>query len=132
MHGTVVAPNVVLTAGHCALDESTMSLYPPPQYGVVTGSLDWTDAATRQLSPVSRIVVYPGFLKITGSNGIYSDGDAALLELAVPTTAPAIPLASDPGDSGLYAAGTAAAIGLSRHRCGQCHPIPRACSSCGR
>jgi predicted DsbA family dithiol-disulfide isomerase len=21
---------------------------------------------------------------------------------------------------------------LSRHRCGQCHPIPRACSSCGR
>ncbi len=23
-------------------------------------------------------------------------------------------------------------FGLSRHRCGQCHPIPRACSSCGR
>jgi len=21
---------------------------------------------------------------------------------------------------------------LSRHRCGQCHPIPSACSSCGR
>ena len=108
--GTVVAPNVVLTAGHCAVDESTMTLYPPQQYGVVTGSLDWTDAATRQLSPVSRVVLYPGFLKITGSNGVYSDGDAALLQLETPTTAPSMPLASDPGDSGLYAAGTPAAI----------------------
>ena len=109
--GTVVAANVVLTAGHCAVDESTMTVNPPQQYGVVTGSLDWTDAATRQVSPVSRVIVYPGFLKITSSNGsVYLDGDAALLQLTLPTTAPAMPLAADPGDSGLYAAGTPAAI----------------------
>lgn len=109
--GTVVAPNAVLTAGHCAVDLSSMTVEPPGQYGVVTGSLDWTDAATRQVSAVSRVVVYPGFLKITASNGsVYSDGDAALLELQTPTTAPPMPLAVDPGDTGLYAAGTAVGI----------------------
>ena len=88
-----------------------MTVYPAQQYEVVTGSLDWTDVATGQVSPVSRVVVYPGFLKITGSNGsVYADGDAALLQLAAPTTAPAMQLASDPADSGLYASGTGAAI----------------------
>ena len=35
--------------------------------------------------------------------------------------------------AGALADGTFRRIyGLSRHRCGQCHPIPSACSSCGR
>ena len=106
--GTVVAPDVVLTAGHCAVDLSTMTVYPPQQYQVYTGNVDWPDAAA---SNVSRVVAYPGFRKITGANGnVYADGDAALLQLASPTTAPAIPLASDPADSGLYEGGSAAAI----------------------
>ncbi len=109
--GTVVAPNVVLTAGHCAVDPASMTPYPLAQFSVVTGSLDWTDATTRQVSAVIRTVAYPGFLTITGANGeIYSDGDAALLELGTPTTAPAITLATDPEDGALYTGGTPATI----------------------
>ena len=104
--GTVVAPNVVLTAGHCAVDLTTMTVYPPAQYSVITRSLDWTDTAARQTSAVSRIVVYPGFLKITGTSSLYADGDAALLQLTTPTAAPSIAIASDSDATALYAGGT--------------------------
>lgn len=101
--GTVVAPNVVLTAGHCAEDAATGVLDEPPGFTVVTGNVEWT-ATPRQVSGVSRVLVYPGFDR--------SDltGDAALLILSTPTTAPAIALASYPSDSPRLEAGTRSLI----------------------
>jgi Trypsin len=98
--GTVVAPNLVLTAGHCGEDITTGSVYPPGGYTVVTGSLDYNDSSARQLSGVSQVIVYPGFNRIT------TDGDAALLVLSTPTTAPPIALAT-PGAAGLLTPGSA-------------------------
>ncbi|MGH2868014.1 MAG: S1 family peptidase [Solirubrobacteraceae bacterium] len=86
--GTVVSSNVVLTAGHCAEDITTGAQRPASGFAVVTGTLDWTDAATRQVSSVSQAAIYPGF----DPNPLH--GDAAVLELSTPTTAPAIPLAT--------------------------------------
>jgi hypothetical protein len=89
--GTVVAPNLILTAGHCAEDVETGIANEPSGYGVVTGNVGWTNKAARQVSGVSRVIVYPGF----ESNGpLRGWGDAALLELATPTSAPAVPIAT--------------------------------------
>src|SRR5579871_2205345 len=101
--GTVVAPNVVLTAAHCVLDATTGAIDPAANFAVVTGSLDWTDEAARQTSAVSQVLLYPGFQAAT----LY--GDAALLVLASPTSAPAIALATS-ADAGLYGAGGTLAI----------------------
>jgi trypsin len=87
--GTVVAPNVVLTAGHCGVDDITGAPLDPSGFAVVTGSVDWTNSAQRQLSPVSRVIVDPAWNQITDTF------DASLLVLSKPTTAPAIPLATD-------------------------------------
>jgi secreted trypsin-like serine protease len=102
--GTVLSSNVVLTAGHCGEDTSTGVPYQPSDYRVVTSALDWTDAATRQVSSVSRVIVEPAF------NPGTLDADATLLVLSTPTTAPAIPLASYPEDSYLLNPGTGAEI----------------------
>jgi trypsin len=101
--GTVVSSDVILTAGHCAEDTATRSLNPASGYGVVTGSLDWTDASTRQVSGVSQVIVYPGY------NPATDQGDAAVLVLSTPTTAPAIPLATA-SDLGLLAPGALGTI----------------------
>ena len=85
--GTVVAPNVVLTAGHCAEDTTTGVLDPASSFDVATGNVDRT-AAALQVSAVTQVLVYPGFNPAT----FY--GDAALLVLGTPTSAPAIPLAT--------------------------------------
>jgi secreted trypsin-like serine protease len=101
--GTVVSSNVVLTAGHCAEDPTTGSLNPPGGYAVITGSHDWTDTNARQVSGVSQVIVYPGYNPKTGQ------GDAALLVLRTPTTAPPIALATA-SDLGLLAPGTLGTI----------------------
>ncbi len=111
--GTVVAPNVVLMAGHCAEDTVASG------YSVVTGNVEWS-ASPRQVSGVSRVVVYPAF------NRTYLSGDAALLVLATPTTAPAITLASYPSDSAHLKAGTKALIvGWGDTHAGQLKPSKR-------
>jgi hypothetical protein len=101
--GTVVAPELVLTAGHCAVDEETGAADQASGYAVVTGSLDWT-SPTRQVSGVSRTIIDPLY------NPATDDGDAALLVLSTPTGAPAVALASDPGDLSLLQPGTPAQI----------------------
>ena len=102
--GTVVAPNVVLTAGHCAVDETTGATLDASGFGVVTGTLDWTNAAQRQLSLVSQVIVNPAY-----DPAIAETTDAALLVLSTPTTAPAIPLATS-ADAYLEQAGTPAYV----------------------
>src|ERR1044071_3924619 len=97
--GTVIAPTLVLTAGHCVEDILTGRKTPLPQYAVVTGSSDVRDAAVRQVSKVRRAIVFPHF------NRFKVHGDAAVLELKTPTTAPPLALAT-PEDAALLAANT--------------------------
>lgn len=97
--GTVVAPNVVLTAGHCVEDIVTGERTPPGRYTVVTGSRDIRDSTIRQVSKVVRTIPYPGF------NRFKVHGDAGLLVLATPTTAPPVALAG-PTDALLLAPNT--------------------------
>jgi secreted trypsin-like serine protease len=84
--GTVVAPNLVLTAAHCVEDLTSGVVAQPVSLTVITGALEWASPA-RQLSGVSRVIVNPRFLRHTDA------GDAALLVLSTPTSAPAIALA---------------------------------------
>lgn len=97
--GTVVAPNLVLTAGHCVEDIVTGRKTPASEYVVVTGSPDVRDSTLRQLSKVSRTIIYPNF------NRFKVHGDAGLLVLSTPTTVSPIALAS-PTDTALLAANT--------------------------
>jgi secreted trypsin-like serine protease len=105
--GTVVAPRLVLTAGHCAADETTGVPYAPSGYTLWIGNPDWESGAR---TTVSRVIVDPAFSPITTEAGHLDDGDAALLELSSPTSAPAIPLANDPADESMYVGGTEALI----------------------
>lgn len=99
--GTIVAPRLVLTAGHCGEDVETGVLNEALGYRVVTGNVDWADEADRQVSDVSKVIIYPGFDRSTLT------GDAALLELSTPTSAPPIALATNLGG---MPAGTGALI----------------------
>jgi secreted trypsin-like serine protease len=89
--GTVVAPNLVLTAGHCAEDVQTGVLNEASGYQVVTGNVDWDAPKTeRQVSGVTRVIVCSCFDRRTDV------GDVALLQLSTPTSAPVVTLASSP------------------------------------
>lgn len=101
--GTVVSPNLVLTAGHCAEQIATGQLDEPSEYVVVTGNVDWA-SSPRQISGVARVVVYPGFDRAS------LIGDAALLVLSTPTTQPALALATYPSDVDMLAGGTSAIV----------------------
>ncbi|MCW3033309.1 MAG: peptidase and chymotrypsin/Hap [Solirubrobacterales bacterium] len=101
--GTVISTNVVLTAGHCGEDAETGVTNEPSGYAVVTGNVDWA-SPSRQVSGVSKVVIYPGF-----SRG-YLVGDAALLVLSTPTTVPPIALGTWPSDSTDLEAGRPAVI----------------------
>jgi hypothetical protein len=100
--GTVVAPNLVLTAAHCAENVLTGVVDQPGEFQVVTGVSEWQSPA-RQVSAVTRVIINPSYARRT------DDGDAALLVLATPTSAPAIGLAT-PADAHWIRAGTPATI----------------------
>lgn len=85
--GTVVAPSLVLTAGHCAENVRTGARYAPSGYRVVTGAVDPL-APGASVSTVLGVIVYPGFRRKV------DDGDAALLVLSAPVKAPPIALAT--------------------------------------
>jgi hypothetical protein len=103
--GTVVSPHLVLTAGHCAVDVETGEINDPSGYAVVTGNVNWT-SSPRQVSGVSQVLVFPNY----HTNGSLEGwGDAALLVLSTPTSAPSIPLATSANAERLQA-GTGAQI----------------------
>jgi secreted trypsin-like serine protease len=85
--GTVVSPRLVLTAGHCAANLLTGGNNAASGYLVLTGAVSDSDPAG-QVSHVLGVLVYEGFSRR------YARGDAALLVLSTPTTAPAVRLAT--------------------------------------
>ncbi|MGO9761641.1 MAG: S1 family peptidase [Solirubrobacteraceae bacterium] len=100
--GTVVAPTLILTAGHCAENVKTGVHDRPSGFAVLTFAGAGTESE-RQVSRVTAVLVYEGF---TRKN---DDGDAALLVLSAPVSAPAVKLAGS-SDRGVPAAGTTGTI----------------------
>jgi trypsin len=85
--GTVIAPNLVLTAGHCAENMRTGTPFSPSGYRVVVGAVEPLLPGL-PVSTVLGVIVYPSL------NRKLDDGDAALLVLSTPTAAPPVKLAS--------------------------------------
>lgn len=86
---TIIAPTVVLTAGHCSAEPGGAA-NPASWYTVTTGSVNRTAGVK---TGVVRVIPYPGY---TGQNIFLGSGrDAGLLFLSKPVAAPAIPLAQD-------------------------------------
>jgi len=87
----VIAPNLVLTAAHCAEDVQSGVVEEAAGYRVTTGNVDWAaPESERQVSAVTRVIVCSCLDRHT------LVGDVALLQLSTPTTAPAVTLASSP------------------------------------
>lgn len=96
--GTVVAPRVVLTAAHCAEEIEKGTMTPAANYAVATGVTDPGEAGLGNVFHVTETHVFPGF-----DPGILH-GDAAILILANPTSAPPLPMAGA-ADAALYSGG---------------------------
>jgi secreted trypsin-like serine protease len=96
--GTVVAPRVVLTAAHCVESLEHGGLTPAGQYALATGVTGPREAKTENIFRVTESHVFPGFDPGT------LHGDAGILILDRPTSAPPIVLAGA-GDAALYEGG---------------------------
>lgn len=96
--GTVVAPRVVLTAAHCVESLEHGGLTPAGQYALSTGVTKPEEAQAENVFHVTEAHVFPGFDPGT------LHGDAGILILDRPTSAPPIPLAGA-GDAALYEGG---------------------------
>ncbi|MDX6540366.1 MAG: hypothetical protein QOI71_1976 [Gaiellales bacterium] len=102
--GSLIAPQFVLTAGHCAFDDNGAAL-PPSSYLLSIGLSDWTQVTAQTVRRVSAIHVYPTF------NPATLQGDVAVLTLDQPAPAgtAVIPLATA-ANAALYASGQTATI----------------------
>jgi secreted trypsin-like serine protease len=85
--GTVVAPRVILTAGHCVEDPETGRITPASDYLVATGVADPSKSGPGNVFHVAEAHAFPDF-----DPGALR-GDAALLILTAPTPAPPLPFA---------------------------------------
>jgi secreted trypsin-like serine protease len=96
--GTVVAPRVILTAGHCVEDIESSSIVEPAKIAVATGVSNLTKIPHANVSEVVQVLAYPNF------DPTKLQGDAGLLILAAPVAAPPIALATS-ADAALYEPG---------------------------
>lgn len=96
--GSVVAPRVILTAGHCVEDIESSSIVEPTLIAVATGVSNLQKIPQAQISSVERVLAYPGF------DPTKLHGDAGLLILTAPVAAPPIALATG-ADASLYEPG---------------------------
>jgi secreted trypsin-like serine protease len=96
--GTVVAPRIVLTAAHCVEDVEKGTFTPPTDYAVSTGVADPSRAGPPNIFHIVANHVFPGF-----DPGVLH-GDAAILVLDRPTTAPPLSMAGV-ADAALYGGG---------------------------
>ena len=95
--GSVIQPTIILTAAHCVFDQGTGVALPASAFSVVTGT-PFVPAIPPPPRNVSAVRSYPYY------NSTTFQGDAAILVLATPTTAPSIALATT-AQSALYTAG---------------------------
>lgn len=108
--GSVVAPRVVLTAAHCVESVEKGTITPASGYALSTGVADPRQAGPDNIFRIAATHVFPGF-----DPGVLH-GDAAILILDRPTSAPPISMAGA-ADAGLYAGGAEAQLagwGLTR------------------
>jgi secreted trypsin-like serine protease len=105
--GTVIAPSLILTAGHCAENMQTGVANSPSGYRVVTGAIDPL-LPGEPVSTVLGVIVYPGLVRNV------DEGDVALLVLSAPTTAPPIGLANTSTAKRLVAGATATIVGWGK------------------
>lgn len=96
--GTVVAPRIVLTAAHCVENVDKGTITSTHAYAVSTGVADPTKAGPPNVFHIVATHVFPGF-----DPGVLH-GDAAILVLDRPTTAPVLAMAGA-ADAALYAGG---------------------------
>jgi trypsin len=87
--GTVVAPNMILTAAHCLLNGSETAYLNPTTFQVLTGTGSLLVPGT--VSGVERLVVDPGYQTSGSLQGWH---DAGLIQLSTPVTAPPVRLAT--------------------------------------
>jgi trypsin len=113
--GSVVAPRLILTAGHCVENLHTGVPYEASGFRVLT----FGSAATggeREISTVSGVIAYEGFKRRVDT------GDAALLALSAPVHAPALALATSADAGELQAGRTATIVGWGKTRFAQREP----------
>jgi secreted trypsin-like serine protease len=96
--GSVIAPNLILTAAHCAVERGTLTPLSPASIYVVAKQTR-LDATTGERLRVAKIVVHPQYQLGT------FNADAALLFLADQTTAPPIALATTAFETSVLAGG---------------------------
>ena len=101
--GTVVAPRVVLTAAHCVENVETGAFSKPAEYAVATGVANPKQAQPDNVFGVVATHVFPSF-----DPGIVH-GDAAVLILSRPTSAPPLALAG-PAEAALYEGGATVSV----------------------
>lgn len=94
--GTLVAPNVVLTAGHCVVDDGGTPI-PATGFTVETGSVRSDDGSAQQ-HVVSGVQTHPSFDSRT------LRADVALLVLEGSASSPTMPYATDAAAPGTRAA----------------------------
>jgi hypothetical protein len=81
--GSLVAPDLVLTAAHCVYDASTMTLATDAQLSVYVGAVDLSASGVSRYG-VSAFQIDPSFTVQPWNN------DLAVLQLATPVTQPAV------------------------------------------
>lgn len=107
--GTVVAPRLILTAGHCVENLRSGAPYPASGFSVLTFT-QTPRGGERQLSTVSGVIPYEGFKRSVDT------GDAALLALSTPVHAPAVTLATSTDAPQLQPGTTATIVGWGKTR----------------
>ena len=98
--GSVIAPRVILTAAHCTMDENGVSVI---DGFAIPGVIDALGAASEWGWDMDYLLPHPDYNPMTFVN------DVALVVLASPTSAPAMPLIA-PWQDGLVVGGAPATI----------------------